>query len=510
MSRFFHILFVACSLAVSCSGEGLTVPSGVPDPETDGARTLLTVKFELPQEEMTRVPVGDLPQQPGSAEENRISSAWIVLGEISKGASSPLTIHSVHRLTDLQMVGNNSQWQGTITVKAGYYRVFVIANPPASEDLIQAEPGADWSQFVNQSISFFQKDYAEVRNLWRDNHFLMTNAFHNTISEHDVNIESGKENHTTIRVQRVCARFDYHPRYSNNTYTLQVIHKGRFVAMDVRLTHVGLMNVSNSFYLLKQISPDETGHTIAPHEHETDKNYVADADWVAKRMFYYGIFDDSRLPELFFFSSEASSALEYHPLPEGMMADDEYSRICYTTENTIPGVNKQVNKLSTGLVFKGWFRPTEVAADAIYFFQRDNDHKYLFADYAGLYEFLLKEGISLPATPDEASDALLAQKGVRKFTRAADGSFPVWYTYWNRHNDNHLPMEMGVMEFATVRNNIYRLRVNKISTLGLPKDPVDPLNPWKPDGNTPDELGMEMDVTMKVSAWVERVFEHEI
>ncbi len=42
-----------------------------------------------------------------------------------------------------------------------------------------------------------------------------------------------------------------------------------------------------------------------------------------------------------------------------------------------------------------------------------------------------------------------------------------YYPYWIRHADNGKPNEMGVMEFAIVRNNIYDLTVTGISKLGL-------------------------------------------
>ena len=79
-----------------------------------------------------------------------------------------------------------------------------------------------------------------------------------------------------------------------------------------------------------------------------------------------------------------------------------------------------------------------------------------------------------------------------------------YYYYWNRHNDNNAPAAMGPMEFAVVRNNVYKLSVTKINRLGHPRytendpDPVDP--------DTPDEKG---DVYLKLSVdvlpWVVRV-----
>lgn len=78
-----------------------------------------------------------------------------------------------------------------------------------------------------------------------------------------------------------------------------------------------------------------------------------------------------------------------------------------------------------------------------------------------------------------------------------------YYYYWNRHNDNENAATMGKMEFATVRNNVYKLAVTSISKLGHPRisdndpDPVDPDNP--------DENGeVHMIVSVEVLPWVVR------
>ena len=63
---------------------------------------------------------------------------------------------------------------------------------------------------------------------------------------------------------------------------------------------------------------------------------------------------------------------------------------------------------------------------------------------------------------------------------------------------------MGPMEFAVVRNNVYKLAVTKINQLGHPRitendpDPVDP--------ETPDEKGeVYISVSVEVLPWVVRV-----
>ena len=43
----------------------------------------------------------------------------------------------------------------------------------------------------------------------------------------------------------------------------------------------------------------------------------------------------------------------------------------------------------------------------------------------------------------------------------------IYYYYYNRHNDNDDPAIMGTMEFATVRNNIYKIKVDNVLQFGL-------------------------------------------
>lgn len=79
-----------------------------------------------------------------------------------------------------------------------------------------------------------------------------------------------------------------------------------------------------------------------------------------------------------------------------------------------------------------------------------------------------------------------------------------YYVYWNRHNNNGDPAVMGPMEFATVRNNVYKLSVNKVVQLGHPADPDDDPDPIKPDD--PDESDqLWCEITCKVLPWSVRL-----
>lgn len=81
-----------------------------------------------------------------------------------------------------------------------------------------------------------------------------------------------------------------------------------------------------------------------------------------------------------------------------------------------------------------------------------------------------------------------------------------YYYYWNRHNDNGIAGVMGPMEFDVVRNNVYKLSVNKISRLGHPRIPEN--DPENPTPETPDEsANIYIDVTVEVAPWVARINE---
>ena len=87
---------------------------------------------------------------------------------------------------------------------------------------------------------------------------------------------------------------------------------------------------------------------------------------------------------------------------------------------------------------------------------------------------------------------------------SAEWGYYCYYYYWNQHNNNDNPGVMGEMEFAVVRNNVYKLAVTKIDRLGHPRltendpDPVDP--------DDPDEKGdVYITVSVEVLPWVVRV-----
>ena len=63
---------------------------------------------------------------------------------------------------------------------------------------------------------------------------------------------------------------------------------------------------------------------------------------------------------------------------------------------------------------------------------------------------------------------------------------------------------MGQMEFAVVRNNVYKLKVNTINEFGHPGDPGDDPDPEKPED--PDESPKTyFQLSVQALPWVVRV-----
>ncbi|MDE7092385.1 MAG: fimbria major subunit, partial [Muribaculaceae bacterium] len=79
--------------------------------------------------------------------------------------------------------------------------------------------------------------------------------------------------------------------------------------------------------------------------------------------------------------------------------------------------------------------------------------------------------------------------GVAIFQSSVDDKFGpgyyCYYYYWNRHNDNGRNGVMGPMEFDVVRNNVYKISVDKVSHLGHPRIPTN--DPENPTPNAPAE-----------------------
>lgn len=136
-----------------------------------------------------------------------------------------------------------------------------------------------------------------------------------------------------------------------------------------------------------------------------------------------------------------------------------------------------LSKDCTYLIWKEWYE------------NRDAAQATVTANLAAMRNAVTSAGITIYQSSNDAANGV---------------GYYCYYTYWNRHNNNGRSGVMGPMEFAVVRNNVYKLAVTKISRLGHPRISANDPDPDTPD--TPDEKD-DVYITVECYAipWVVRL-----
>ena len=433
----------------------------------------------------------------GLAKENKISSVDIVL----RNANS----YVCATVTNPTQDGNDQTWvaefNSTMLATNTNYEVYIYANCSAKQD-VHATSGAT------------------ITEMTADNKFWMTNAYEPAI----VNFQSYSTDRAkptdlgTHYVERAMARFDYMPK---GPYTLGD-------GVEVTLTHAALINQSREFYMLRRVSADGTNSKWTVGGVETPNNYVVDVDYADKKEGYKATcstrFENQMTnPNDWVWKSIAATDLKQEDNWDGKEDGEtgsgqnhtlnKYYVWQYCKENTIPGADIQENGISTGIVFKGQLSGDLVTAaggKTIYVFDNilyGTWDKVVAAAAQDNASEAFKFAVSVCNDGGKAKDAkTLAAAGFTGFSADTDGNYYTYYYYWNRHNDNGDNTAMGKMEFAVVRNNVYKLCVDEIGKYGHPTPGGDDPDPDKPTPEDPDEEGeYYFKVTVKVLPWVVRV-----
>ena len=371
---------------------------------------------------------------------------------------------------------------------------------------------------------------ATVADITGANAFWMTNAYtavKKTLPA-DLSLHTQPNNPLNLDshyVERAMARFDYMPK---GPYEVG--------AAEITLTEAALINQSKEFYMLRRVSDNGTNTNWTVGGVETPLNYVVDTDYAAKANGWAEGLDanfDAHMTNPASWTWKSLTNLTEEDNWEGTNdgTDDplageggteestpehelnEYYIWQYAKENTIPNVDAQDNGITTGVVFKGEITGqavTDANNETIYVFEN-----VLYGNWSAVEAAATKaeapatlvaavkkiEAITTPVAKDYADAGFTGYS-----PDATDGKYYAYYYYWNRHNDNGKNTEMGTMEFAVVRNNVYKLCVDKIARFGHPTPGGDDPDPDPVDPSDPDEsINYYFTVTVKVLPWVVRV-----
>ncbi len=414
----------------------------------------------------------------GDITENTISSVDIVLRNANSYVCASVTSPSLTQ--DDRWV---AEFENSLLSTGTEYEVYIYANCSAKQDV---------DAVSNASIA----DMTVAKKFW------MTNAstpIKKTFTSFSTN-PADPEDIGTVMVERAMARFDYKP---NGPYEVN--------GVTVTLKEAALINQSKNFYLLRRVSANGTNTNWIVGGGETKNNYVVDTDYDRKaggfRATSVGLFEQHLIDE----DSWTWESLE-GLTKEDKWNEENYYVWQYCKENTIPGADIQQKGLSTGIVFKGELSGTNVPVNGtapIYVFDNVLYGTWDKVVAAAATNETLKfytEKFGNTITETEATFDELGKAGFTAY-RPESGKYYAYYYYWNRHNDNGNNTNMGRMEFAVVRNNVYKLCVESISKFGHPNPKDDyPVDPDPVDPMDPDESGeYYFMVSAKVLPWVVRV-----
>ena len=424
----------------------------------------------------------------GLAKENTISTVDIVLVGSNTVKATNVTPVAADGSTYVAKFDKK-------TIAAGKYDVYIYANCTSPE-----------------TFAIDQTSDADVSAMTQDNKFWMTNAY--AAAQVDITAEALKActtpqnpyNLGAHTVERSMARFDYKQSGAFNMGA----------GITLTLTDAALINQSKAHYMFRRVTAgsDATASGAVVGGVETPTNWVVDTDWESKTP--AGFNAQLAAPGTWTWTKLAS-------LTTDDQYDGDYKIWCYAKENTIPGINAQKHNVSTGVVFKGELAAGETASTAVKNAMAAKKRIYVFnnvlygawsdvkaAAEAGTDATLQAAYNQAAATiADPATEPKGAAAAAAGFTgySAKDGKYYNYYYYWNRHNDNLDPYTMGTMEFAVVRNNVYKLAVNAINRFGHP-DPTNPTDP-DPDPVKPDDpdesVNYYFNVTVKVLPWTVRI-----
>lgn len=425
----------------------------------------------------------------GLDKENKISTVDIALvGSGSTVVAANVTPTAANASTYVAKFDTQALVAGTT------YKVYIYANCSA--------PAAVDVNAVSE---------ASVAEMTADNKFWMTNAY----DAADVTLPSDLAAYTqpntpfnlgSHTVERSMARFDYKAKKAGNVYDMGA-------GLSLTLTEAALINQSKAHYVFRRVADNNTATPVVGGV-ETPSNWVVDTDWKSKTKAGF----DAQLEEPANWSWTSLSSLT---------ADDnyrdDYKIWCYAKENTVPSIDAQKHDVSTGVVFKAEITAGEAASAEVKAALASGKRIYVFnnklygtwadvktaaedGDDANLQAAYNQAAASVTGEATEPTAVAAAAAGFTGYS-ADGGKYYTYYYYWNRHNDNLDPYKMGIMEYAVVRNNVYKLCVDSISKFGHP----DPTNPTDPDPdpvkpNDPDEsVNYYFTVTVKVLPWTVRI-----
>lgn len=488
LNKLTYALLFAASVVCSCSQND--------DFEANESKTAETkeigivFRLQTNASTATRSVEDSYVPEPGTEEEYKVNSARVYFYD----SPTKLFVRSV-LLTNLTKRNDGTNYDAVyeaerVSVPQGTYDIFVIAN---SSRKIEKENEADFLADIDDE-TYTQGYISDI-----SKGIVMTNRATANLNTVIVNNEKNEDNVVSIELERVLARLDI--GRSDTSYEL-LDEKNRTKYATVTLDGHYVVNFPRRYYsyrhttvLTSLVEPtwnyenldvnfgnvkDVNGYVIDPYFFKKTINATNFTNADNYYAHYFGEYTGPNSVQWTSFKPEK----------------DKYNTV-YCAENCMLAP-AQKNAYSTGVIFRARIEPN----DNVYRLAADgslqlitNKQSYPEVLYYYNYNFYASADALAAAVGTTVTESNMDLYQARKYEKSDDG-YRCYYIYWVRHLDNYKPTVMGVMEFAIVRNNLYRMRVSGISGLGEPSVPIVP--------DTPDEGETYLKVVLNVKPWIVR------
>lgn len=475
--RFTYMIAALLLLTSACSDE-LRTDSPEGGEGSDGS-SFLKLTIHCPTATGQTLLRSDLPTggEPGDGDEagqdyeNRIDNFMLLFyqGESRSNSSAGTPIDKIMYF-DREEITDGSDLI-SVNLPAGEYDLLVITN---TGDMRSSLQGKNLGEIRDYLLTWaWQESDGEY------SRFVMTSDGH---TEDRVtlcgNPESNPAN-AVVEVERLAARIDYQA-----VRTVYEVNDTTYGAATVSIVGGVIVNkMKAGSYLLKRVAdPDGDNKLVSqtpvtfladeiPSEGGVQRNYVVDpwsylktAANATASVFSPAAPGSGNRPvsELYenYYTSFGGSVANWEKAIVAGTPIDGWMRLGYTMENTVSREN-QIDAYTTFAVFKARYTPTGF-----------NEGQTFYVRDGKIYR-----------TREEA-EQVNSTKPIREYK---DGN--CYYTWRIRHSNDGDDSARGIMEYAIVRNNIYKLRISDIYALGdeIPFPAPDPM-PTPTPTPTPDPV----------------------
>ena len=487
-TKLMAMLLFTAATQYSCINDADVAFSDESHTDSNGNLALF---FEIPNENHTRSAESSGVTETGSKDEYAVKSLTVYLFD-----STTKSLKDQQELKNIRQVkgeGENIQYTADrITVNPGTYNIFAIANGKAINKEITMQ-----DDFLN-AVDEVTYSTGKIPSVPEEG-FVMTNrGAANLNVEVSKPTDSDKVTNISISLERVVAKIEV--TQTQETFPLK--DPAGKTYCTIKLNNFRMLNLATQFYTFRHTA---VLTSLQEPDSYTDENFgnINDNDgYVIDPYFFKKTVEgaeDFKNEDGFF--AQALVQLNINDSNwAGMAPANSWSRI-YCLENCMfrPA---QMNAYTTGVMFKA---SLDIATDRV--FDESGEtvsnpsnwptnlfyFNYNFYTSVNAIRKLVLNNLPGDITDNSATEEL-AKYSIKRFKKTEN--YACYYNYWIKHEDNNNDTEMGVMEFGIVRNNIYRLSVNKVAGLGSGEPFIEP--------EQPDEYKAELNINIDVFPWAVR------